>query len=70
MKTKPHSQNAKVLALLRDNRRRWVPMPAIATLCQTLNVHSRIAELRKAGLFISNKIMRDGERKLSFYKLG
>lgn len=65
---KPNSQNFLIWKkLLRSS---WVGMPDLAKLSGSLNVHSRIAELRKRGWNIINRTKRlpDG-RIASEYRL-
>ncbi|MEI7912752.1 MAG: hypothetical protein WCK77_24255 [Verrucomicrobiota bacterium] len=51
----------------------WVPMPMLSHISQSLNVHSRIDELRhKRGVMIENKKERDEaqrRRTRSFYRI-
>lgn len=51
----------------------WVPMPHLAAVSESLNVHSRVDELRhKRGVMIENKKERDlvnRRRNLSFYRI-
>lgn len=51
----------------------WVPMPHLAAVSESLNVHSRVDELRhKRGVMIENKKERDEcrrRRTLSFYRI-
>lgn len=51
----------------------WVSMPHLAALSESLNVHSRVDELRhKRGAIIENKKERDEcnrRRNLSFYRI-
>lgn len=64
------SQSDAILALLRA-RQDWVPMPELARESGSLNVHSRIADLRRRGFTVENRqqVGQDGVR-LSWYKLG
>ena len=51
----------------------WVPMPHLAAVSASLNIHTRVDELRrKRGVMIENKTERDHanrHRKLSFYRI-
>lgn len=51
----------------------WVPMPQLAAAADSLNVHSRIDELRhKGGHHIENRTESDPRRprrRLSFYRI-
>ena len=62
-----------ILQALRSANGEWVSMPQLAAAGESLNVHSRIDELRsKRGLRIENRIMSDPQRprrRLSFYRL-
>lgn len=62
-----------ILDALKAANGEWVPMPELARMGETLNVHTRIDELRhQRGLSIENKLQRDPfnpRRKLSFYRL-
>jgi hypothetical protein len=47
----------------------WVSMPMLAASCGGFAVHSRVADLRKLGWTIANKIRQvDGKRR-SWYRL-
>lgn len=48
-KLRPGSQASKILALLLDRRGQWVPMPDLWRVSGAFAVHSRVADLRKAG---------------------
>ena len=61
------SQTSKVLARLK--RGGWVSMPALWRASGAFAVHSRIADLRKAGHEIVNRIERGYGCRKSFYKL-
>ena len=67
------SQSTLILEALQAANGEWVPMPDLARVGETLNVHTRIDELRhKRGLRIENKVTKDPfrpHRKLSFYRL-
>lgn len=62
-----------ILETLQQAAGQWVPMPHLARVSESLNIHSRIDELRhKRGLHIENKTERDAgrkHRKISFYRL-
>lgn len=62
-----------ILQALRSAKGAWVPMPQLAAEADSLNVHSRIDELRsKRGLHIENKTESDPvrpRRRRSFYRL-
>ncbi len=64
------SQSSVILDILIALRGRWVSMPDLATASGGYAVHSRIAELRKHGHVIENKVERraDGKR-VSRYRL-
>lgn len=48
-KIRPGSQASKILAHLAERRGQWVPMPELWRVSGAFAVHSRIADLRKAG---------------------
>lgn len=62
-----------ILETLQAAKGEWVPMPHLARISESLNIHSRVDDLRhKRGLNIENKIERDSERprrKVSFYRM-
>ena len=62
-----------ILQALRAANGEWVPMPQLASVADSLNVHSRIDELRhRHGLHIQNRVESDPRRprrRLSFYRL-
>ena len=62
-----------ILQALQAANGEWVSMPQLAEAGESLNVHSRIDELRhKRGIHIENRTERDPlrpRRKLSFYRL-
>lgn len=62
-----------ILQALQAARGEWVPMPQLADAGDSLNVHSRIDELRhKRGLHIENMTVPDParpRRRLSFYRI-
>lgn len=60
-----------VLARLRETPGEWVPMPELGRVSDSMNVHSRIDELRHGGHHIENRLQRrpGSRRKDSFYRL-
>ena len=62
-----------ILEALHDAKGAWVPMPHLARVSESLNIHSRVDELRhKRGMDIRNKQERDEcnrKRKHSFYRI-
>jgi len=69
MKIKPPSQNDLVLQLLNRHRGQWVSLPVIAAHMKGFAVHSRVANLRKLGCRIENRVETVGRAKFSFYRL-
>lgn len=71
MKTEPirKSQADLILARLRRSRGKRVAMPSLAACSGSLNVHSRINQLRNRGCEILNVIERDGRHMKSYYVL-
>ena len=71
MNTNP-SQAGTILSRLQAAREfdGWVPMPILSDVSGAYAVHSRVAELRKRGHTIENKVTRqqDGTR-MSWYRL-
>lgn len=65
------SQAAKILECLRSRRPRWVPMPYLSAISGSLNVHTRIDELRRQGFDIVNdqRTKLDTRSRDSFYRL-
>lgn len=67
------SQCELILQALQAARGEWVPMPQLAAESESLNVHTRIDELRhKRGLNIENRTESDPDRprrRKSFYRL-
>lgn len=65
-------QATKILQRLKAAREfdGWVPMPTLSDASGAYAVHSRIAELRKRGHVIENKVTRqqDGTR-MSWYRI-
>ena len=62
------TQNQIVLNMLKRFRRKWVAMPTLAILAGAYAIHSRIADLRRAGWNIDNRVEGIRPRK-SFYRL-
>lgn len=62
-----------ILQALRAANGEWVSMPQLAQAGESMNVHSRIDELRhKHGIRIENKQQADPakpRRRLSFYRI-
>lgn len=66
----PPSQCDLILAALQARPGQWIPMPELARASGSLNVHTRIDQLRhERGLRIENQTERDGRRQLSSYRL-
>lgn len=67
------SQCDLILQALKAANGEWVPMPQLAAEADSLNVHSRVDELRhKRGLNIENRTESDPNRprrRKSFYRL-
>lgn len=65
------SQCTLILEELVAHRGEWVPMPHLALISESFNVHTRIDELRSRGHLIDNKCEREkGSRKQhSSYRL-
>lgn len=64
------SQANKILARLKSAQGRWVTMPGLSAISGAYAVHSRVAELRKRGHRIENRIeQRDNGTRLSLYRL-
>lgn len=55
---KPSSQNGRILAALRERAGQWVPMPDLWRASKAMAVHSRVADLRKAGHIIAQQSTR------------
>lgn len=64
------SQCGKILKLLRRFRYAWIDMPWLSRFSGCYAIHSRIADLRRLGFNIENKVER-GERSQckSWYRL-
>jgi hypothetical protein len=63
------SQCAIILTRLLDTPNEWVEMPELCRISDSLNAHSRIADLRKRGHTIENKTETINGKKHSFYRL-
>ena len=65
------SQNQLILDALQSAHGDWVAMPELAKLSGSLNIHTRINDLRDAGHVIENHKERevDSPRIKSFYRL-
>jgi len=67
------SQSDIVLKALQAAEGEWVSMPELAAASESLNIHSRIDELRhKRGIPIENKLESDPHRprrRRSFYRI-
>lgn len=62
------SQCDIILAELKRNANQWVPMPHLASVSGSLNIHSRIADLVKRGNQIENRQITKGRQRHSFYR--
>lgn len=69
LQTGPQSQATAILGVLVEHRGSWVSMPLLARLSGSLNVHSRVADLRKRGEQIEHRNERDGRTVRSFYRV-
>lgn len=63
------SQNARVFQFLKLHQGCWVDMPRLVEIGGGYAVHSRIADLRKAGHRIENLVDRSAKPYKSFYRL-
>ncbi len=63
------TQNEAIAEVLLAHQGEWVPMPKLAKAARAYAVHSRIAELRKRGMNISNRTRTVRGRKISEYQL-
>ena len=64
------SQCEMILAKLTIYAGQWVPMPDLWLISGSLNVHSRISDLRRRGHNIEQRNSYEGKRVIkSFYKL-
>jgi hypothetical protein len=68
IETGRRSQNELVLERLRRTPGQWVAMPALVEVSGSYVVHSRVADLRKAGWPIEQKNERAGRQIHSFYR--
>lgn len=69
---KEPSQADLILQALQAAKGEWVPMPQLGQAGESMNVHSRINELRDRGLHIENKQTPNPDkprRRLSFYRI-
>lgn len=63
------SQCDRILSLLTEANGEWVAMPFLSLKSRSLNIHSRIADLRKRGHSIAHENRYVGKDVHSFYKL-
>ena len=67
------SQNTAIVERLRQSPGEWVPMPELARISGSMNIHTRVWEINDTlALGIENQTLRDPShrfRKLSFYRL-
>jgi hypothetical protein len=56
-----------ILAALESGE--WVPMPTLALVSGSYNVHSRISDLRKAGFQIEHRNQHEGRTIKSEYRM-
>ncbi|MDE2019381.1 MAG: hypothetical protein KGJ13_03470 [Patescibacteria group bacterium] len=63
------SQCSLILNSLRNARGKWVSMLELVALSGSLNIHSRIDELRHRGFKIENKVERGSRKRNSHYRL-
>ncbi len=63
------SQCALILERLQAAPGEWVAMPDLVTASGSYNIHSRIADLRRAGHQIDHKNTHAGRFIHSFYRL-
>ena len=63
------SQCACILAELERFAGEWVSLGRLHACSASMNVHSRIADLRKRGHLIQHKNIRKGRMIQSFYQL-
>ncbi len=61
------SQCAAIARVLKAKPCEWVSLPALHDASGSYVIHSRIADLRKTGMTISNKTERFGGKAMSFY---
>lgn len=60
------SQCDRILEELVQHHGEWVPMPRLSEISSSLNVHSRIADLRKRGHIIEVRVEGQRPRKSSY----
>lgn len=63
------SQADLILRRLIEARGEWVPMPELVRVSGAFAVHSRIADLRRAGWQIEQESVHRQRRVHSFYRL-
>lgn len=63
------TQNALIAHKLNERIGVWVTMPDLWRCSGSMNVHSRISDLRKSGMIIENRKKREGQKMYSFYRL-
>lgn len=63
------SQCDIILCELKRHANQWVPMPHLASVSGSLNIHSRIADLAKRGHRIENNQVTKGRKRHSFYRI-
>ena len=63
------SQCNKILKALLRNKGKWVTMPSLSRTSGSLNVHSRINDLRNKGYTVMQKNERDGRVVNSAYMI-
>ncbi len=63
------SQCDLILSALRNARGKWVGMLELVVISGSLNIHTRIDELRHRGFKIENKIEHHGRKHHSVYRL-
>ncbi|MBK1884123.1 hypothetical protein JIN85_17010 [Luteolibacter pohnpeiensis] len=65
----PPSQCDLILEALQNADGEWVSMPTLAAASRSLNIHSRIANLRDRGFQIENRTEQENRAVHSFYRL-
>jgi len=69
MRNSQSSQCERILGVLQTHHGQWVSMPLLYQKSGAMAVHSRIAELRRRGHCIENKVVRQADGiKHSFYR--
>lgn len=63
------SQSTLILAALKGRFGEWVNMVDLWRASGSMNIHSRISDLRKRGLFIEQRSERVGRKVHSLYRL-